>query len=176
MAEQAYLNRFQSFSPDPDATLIETFQQLAISNSWGKKSKKFKEEKRSYMNALADTHIGSIDRGGAAEKLVGLQELCVELGVSPVPTSITQCKKVCHGCYGRACCGVANRLGQQLKTVKVCLVDLIDSRRLGTPVHVFDSYRELQGHVKARKHYFPKNEAKDTGDGILKVLLRRING
>ena len=98
MAEQAYFNRFQTFAPNPDATLIENFQQLAISRNWEETSTKFKKERRSYMIALADTHLGSIDRGGAAEKLVALQALCVELGVSPVPTSITQCKKVRCGC------------------------------------------------------------------------------
>ena len=175
MAEQAYFNRFPTFAPNSDAGLIETFQQLAISRSWGINSKKFKEERKRYMLALADTHIGSIDRGGAAEKLAGLQGLCEELGVSPVPT-ITQCKKVCYECYGWALGGTTNRLAQQLKTVHVCLVDLIDSRRLGIPVHVFDSYHKLQQHVKTTKHYFPKGEAKRTGHGILKVLLREING
>ena len=176
MAEQAYFNRFPNFAPNSDATLIENFQQLAISRSWGKKSKKFKEERRSYMLALAHTHLGSIDRGGPAEKLVSLQGLCEELGVSPVPTSITQCKNVCYECYCWACGGATDRLAQQLKMVHVCLVDLIDSRRLDIPVHVFDSYPELQQHVKSTKHYFPKYEAKHTGGGILKVLLRKING
>ena len=100
MAEQAYFSRFQTFAPNPDATLIENFQRLAISKNWGKKSKKFKEERKSYMLALADTHLGSIDRGGTAERLVALQELCEELGVKPVPSSINQCKKVCYKCYG----------------------------------------------------------------------------
>ena len=176
MAEQAYFSRFPTFAPNSDAALIENFQQLAISKSWGKKSRKFKEERKIYMLALADNHLGSIDRGGAAERLVALQGLCEKLGVSPVPTSITQCKKVCYQCYDWARGGTTNRLVQQLKTVHVCLVDLIDSCRLDIPVHVFGSFRELQRHVKGTKHYFPKSEAKHTGGGILKVLLREING
>ena len=98
MAEQAYFSRFPTFAPNSEATLIENFRQLAISKSWGKKSKKFKEERKSYMFALADSHLGSIDTGGVAETLVALQGLCEELGVSPVPTSITQCKKVYYKC------------------------------------------------------------------------------
>ena len=176
MAEQAYFSRFPTFASNSDATLIENFQRLAISESWGKKSKKFKEERKIYMLALADTHLGSIDTGGAAERLVALQGLCGELGVSPVPTSITQCKKVCYECYGWAFGGATDRLAQKLQTVHVCLVDLIDTRRLDTPFHVFDSFPKLQEHVKTKKHYFPKYEAKHTGNGILKVLLRRING
>ncbi|KAL9138775.1 MAG: hypothetical protein Q9175_000041 [Cornicularia normoerica] len=176
MAEQTYFNRFQSFVPDPEATLIENFKQLAISNGWDKQSQRFKEERRSYMIALADTHIGSIERGEAAEKLAGLQGLCEELRILPIPTTITQCKKVFHKCSGRACYFVANELGQELKTVHVCLVDLIDSRRLRTRVHVFRSCRELQQHIRTRKHYFPIDEAKESADGLLKVLLRRIHG
>ena len=176
MAEQAYFSRFQAFAPNPDATLIENFQQLAISKSWGKKSKKFKEERKSYMLALAETHLGSIDRGGTAERLVALQGLCEELGISPAPSSITQCKKVCYECYGSAFGGATNGLAQQLSTVHVCLVDLIESRRLHFQVHVFKTFPKLQQHVKATKHYFPKEEAKRTGGGILKLLLREING
>ena len=176
MAEQAYFNRFPTFAPNSEATLIENFKQLAISKSWGKNSKKFKEEKKSYMLALAVTHLGSIDSGGPAERLVALQGLCEELGVFPLPTSIRQCTKVCYECYGWAFGGAANRLAQQLQTVHVCLVDLIDSRRLHIPVHAFKSFPKLQQHVKATKHYFPKYEAKHTGNGILKVFLRKING
>ena len=50
------------------------------------------------MIALADTHIGSIDTGSASEKLAGLQGLCGEVGISRMPTTITKCKKVKHGC------------------------------------------------------------------------------
>ena len=71
--------------------------------------------------------------------------------------------------------GATNRLAQQLSTVHVCLVDLIDSRRLHSRVHVFETLSKLQKHVKATGHYFPKKEAKRTGGGILKVLLRVIN-
>lgn len=94
MAEQAYFNRFPNFTPDPHATLIANFRELAKSKRWREGSKKYSKERKQYMIALADTHIGSIDRGTAAEKLAGLQGLCGELGISPIPSSITRCKKV----------------------------------------------------------------------------------
>lgn len=102
MAEQAYFNQFPKFAPDPQATLIENFRALATSRRWVENSKKYMKERREYMIALADTHIGSIERAGAAEKLAGLQGLCEELRVSPVPTSITQCRKVNHEFSDRA--------------------------------------------------------------------------
>lgn len=53
------------------------------------------------MTVLATAHIASIEGGGtAAEKLVGLQGLCRELGLEPVPETITRCRKV------RRCVGV----------------------------------------------------------------------
>lgn len=101
MAEQAYFNRFPNFAPRPDATLTENFARLTISQGWGQNSKTNKEKKR-YLKALADAYIGSIERGGAAEKLAGLQRLCKDLEVSPIPTSITKCKKVCSRFKGWA--------------------------------------------------------------------------
>ena len=68
---------------------------------------------------------------------------------------------------------------QALKRVHVCIVHLIDHRRLGTPVHPFRSHAELQEHIKNDKHYFPKDEAKGEGEGegrLLRVLLRTIDG
>ena len=92
MTEQAYFNRFPKFVPSPNATLIENFRALAKTRGWF--GKRYKEERKNYMIALADTHIGSIDTGSAAEKLAGLQGLCAEVGISSTPTSITKCKKV----------------------------------------------------------------------------------
>ena len=101
MAEQAYFNRFPNFAPDRQATVMENFKQLAESRGWVEKGKKYSKEKKDYLVAMADTYVGSIERGGAAERLAGLQGLCRELRVSYIPTSITQCKKVCQGCSDR---------------------------------------------------------------------------
>ena len=98
MAEQTYFNRFQNFRPNSQATLNENFKQLAISKGWQQNSTRYRKERKDYMNALVDDYIESIDRGGAPDKLAGLQGLCGDLNVSPIPTSNTQCKRVCHGC------------------------------------------------------------------------------
>lgn len=96
MAEQKYFDRYPTFEPDPNAGLLKNFEQLTISNGWQPNSKKHKKERKAYLIAAAETHIESIDSGGAAERLAGLQGLCRELQISPIPTSITQCKKVFH--------------------------------------------------------------------------------
>lgn len=100
MTEQAYFNRFPSFVPNPQATLIANFRALAKSRRWS--GNRYKEERKNYMIALADTHIGSIDTGSAADKLAGLQGLCGEVGISRIPTTITKCKKVKHERSDRA--------------------------------------------------------------------------
>ena len=102
MAEEAYFNRFPRFVPDEGATLMDNFDGLSVSNGWAQNSRTHWKERKMYMIALVDAHIRSIERGGAAEKLAGLQRLCGVLEVSPIPTSISQCKKVCSEFKGRA--------------------------------------------------------------------------
>lgn len=71
--------------------------------------------------------------------------------------------------------GYADRFDQRLgEEVQVCIIDLIDSRRLGGRVRTFTSKPELQQHIKTKKHYFPKDLAKEEADGLLRVLLRTI--
>ena len=95
MAEQAYFDGFPHFEPDPLAAALANFDRLAISQNWRQGRKKYKAEKDIYLSALATNHIASIESGGAAERLAGLQELCAEVGIERVPETITQCKKVC---------------------------------------------------------------------------------
>ena len=176
MAEQIYFNRFPRFVPDRQATVIDIFKQLAESNGWVEKSWKYKKEKKDYMIAMADTYIGSVERGGEAENLAGLQGLCKELRVSYIPTSITQCKKVYHACSNRLRFPVANPLGQELKKRHVCIIDLIDSRRLRKKIKLFGSQKKLQEHIRTEEHFFPRDGAKEKADGLLTVLLRMIQG
>lgn len=56
----------------------------------------------------------------------------------------------------------------------VCIIDLIDSRRRRTRVDTFTNHHDLQEHIKTQKHFFPKDDAKEKAEGLLKVLLRRI--
>lgn len=52
---------------------------------------------------------------------------------------------------------------------------LIDHRRL---VHPFRSHAELQEHIRNDEHYFPqgRSEREGKGEGLLRVLLRTIEG
>ena len=65
---------------------------------------------------------------------------------------------------------------QRLQRVHVCVIDLIDSQCLDERVRTFTSNPELQEHIRNEKHYFPKDLAKDEADGLLRVLLRKVQG
>ena len=97
MAEQAYLTTYPRFTPNPQSTALANFGRLARSQNWRPGGKKYKAERDSYLTALAEDHVSSIEFGGAKEKLAGLQGLCEEVGIKPVPGSIRQCKKVWMG-------------------------------------------------------------------------------
>ena len=97
-ANMSYFANFRNFAPDPTAGLQVEFARLAIDQGWGRKSKKRKEEWRRACEDEFEKHFGAAFTGG---RLLAWQNLCGELGVDPIPGSITQCKKVC--CYLDGC-------------------------------------------------------------------------
>jgi len=52
------------------------------------------QEKRRCLIAQLNVHLGDTGAAGQHNQLTRLQMLCEELRVNPVPTTITQCKKV----------------------------------------------------------------------------------
>ena len=89
--QRNYLDRFPGFQRDPRRPLNEEFARLASFKQWRVGSKLYKREHTEFLRAEFDLHIGVIEQG---RKLEDWQALCQELRVSPVPASITQCKKV----------------------------------------------------------------------------------
>ena len=83
-----YFAAYPNFDPDPHLPLLANFNRLAKAQGWGKKRRK--EERPIYLLAQYAIHLGGISAG----KLQVWQGLCRELRLDPIPTSITQCKKV----------------------------------------------------------------------------------
>lgn len=79
---------YPTFNPDPNRPILKNFDILARAQGWGKKRRH--EERQIYLEGQYAVQLGSISTG----KLQKWQGLCEELGVDPVPSSITQCKKV----------------------------------------------------------------------------------
>ncbi|MCJ1266101.1 hypothetical protein MMC22_005983 [Lobaria immixta] len=143
-----YFAAYPNFIPEPHLPLLENFNRLANAQGWRKK--RCHKERQIYLLGQYTIHLGEISTG----KLQKWQNLCRELRVDPIPTSITKCKKV-------------------LKTnVHVNIIDLMDSRRWGTVVTTFRSRKALVEYTRSSEKTFPLRQAKK--DELLEILLRHI--
>ena len=61
---------------------------------------------------------------------------------------------------------------QALSNIHVNIIDLLDSRRQGTPVKLFKTRQKLVSYTVKTEKIFPKNKAKE--NVLLKVFLREI--
>ncbi|KAF2153641.1 hypothetical protein K461DRAFT_253670 [Myriangium duriaei CBS 260.36] len=137
MSSPSYFDRFAEFDHNPHAALLDEFDRLSASRQWKHNGKRYLKEKMRCCAEEVHTHFGE---GVAISKLGAAQELCEEIGIE-VPATITQCKKV-------------------LSKVAVNIIDLIDSRRTGTPVRRFVSRAALRAYTKKKGRRFPKDAAK----------------
>ena len=92
--QDGYLKSFPNFEEDLQISIVEEFSRLAINQGWGADTSKFKNQRKQYFKAVYEAYLGSVENGLQDEKLKKLQKLCEDLKVSPVPDSITKCKKV----------------------------------------------------------------------------------
>ncbi|CAL1699400.1 unnamed protein product [Somion occarium] len=121
---------YPEFDYDASKPVMPEFERLCAVRSWGPK------KRRKVYHRLQD----------------GLS-LCEEVRISPIPSSIKQCRKA-------------------LARVHVNLYDLIDARRLGKRVKVFRSLPEMRNYTLQTGRIFPKDRAK--AGGVLRALLREI--
>ena len=79
--------QFPGFVPTPTATFKDEFARLAKEQGWGTKTK------RKYQTSALTAEV-AFYYGTCMQKLARWQELCEEVGIKNIPTSITKCKKV----------------------------------------------------------------------------------
>ncbi|KAF1947866.1 hypothetical protein EJ02DRAFT_449343 [Clathrospora elynae] len=141
-----FWSQFLGFTPTPTATFKDEFTRLANLNGWDKNSR------YKYLVEALNTEI-AFHYGIVLHKLDRWQELCKDVGVEDVPTSITKCKKA-------------------LKSVFVNLFNLINHKR-NPEINIVDfkSRHALCRNIRAGKK-FPKNCAKQ--DGFIRVLLTKM--
>ena len=78
-----------ALTEQPSSSFWDELDQLARQKGWSKKSKDFREHK-----VLAtEQEIRSIY--GECSQLQGWQQLCDDIGITPIPSSIKKCKVVC---------------------------------------------------------------------------------
>ncbi|KAF2265377.1 hypothetical protein CC78DRAFT_461471, partial [Lojkania enalia] len=147
-----FWSKFDPFQPDPIAAIAGDFDRLTIHQGCQGHSMKTKGHRRrraQYIEAEFEKHFGS-----NTTKLETWQDLCGEVGVKPVPESITKCKKA-------------------LKHVHINIINLLDHRRSGglIPLMKFKSGKALREYTM-NGHIFPLVYAK--ADGFIKIFLRQI--
>ncbi|KAF7514064.1 hypothetical protein GJ744_004389 [Endocarpon pusillum] len=147
MSASSGYDGFASFDIDPTASIVTEFNRLAIQKSWKKDSEQYKKQRARLVNQEFNAYFGS-----NLNNLAAWQALCKAVSITPIPSSVTQCKKL-------------------LKKVYVNIYDLIDAARLGEVARTFPSNQKLAAYTRQNK-IFPKREAKL--NKLLKFMLRHI--
>lgn len=80
---------FASFDIDPTASIITEFNRLAIQEDWKKDSKQYKKQRARLVNQEFNAYFGS-----NLSNLAAWQALCKAVGITTIPSSVTQCKNV----------------------------------------------------------------------------------
>jgi len=87
----SYFDSFPDFTEDKSAPIRHEFDRLAKANGWGKKKDDYKEQRLICLTMEFDRYYKQL----TTTNLEAWQILCAEIMPgSPVPPSITQCKKV----------------------------------------------------------------------------------
>ena len=113
------------------------------------------ELKLHYFSQSQDDGNGETDAEFTEEdlELKGYQVLCREVGI-PSNDSIAECRR-------------------DLKNTLVNIVDLIDARRMGKKVEVWDDFGAFRDYTLQDEHRIDQREAKKDG-GFLASLLQRL--
>lgn len=166
---QSHFAKFDGFTPNDEASFDDEFARLASSQQWVPGSQEYTRQRTVAMREELELHyfsqqqpLGDIDEEGAEElsaeekTLRGCQALCREVGLDP-SDSVDECKIL-------------------LKKTLVNIIDLIDARRTGKRVKVWDNFEAFRAYTlfDADKRIDPR-EAK-APPGYLALFLRRLAG
>ncbi|KAG5980258.1 hypothetical protein E4U55_004238 [Claviceps digitariae] len=144
-----FFRRYSNFDYNPQAEAWTEFYRMCGYFGWYGNNKKQAKARGVFREAIV-AQFGA-QYGTDENKLDILQGLCEKLEISPIPLSITACKKA-------------------VKSVHVNIMDFIDCERTGNPIHKFASVNQLRRYTIAHRKFFPKNEAKKSP--LLRYLLR----
>ncbi|KAK4110314.1 hypothetical protein N656DRAFT_838529 [Canariomyces notabilis] len=152
---QSHFAKFEDFTPNDAASFDHEFARLASSQQW--RTIAIKEELE--LHYFSQPQLDNIDEEEELSeeeiRLRGYQALCQEVGINP-SDSVAECKRC-------------------LKNTLVNIVDLIDARRTGKRVKVWDSFEEFRAYTLLDEHRIDIREAKRP-PGYLASLLQRLSG
>ncbi|KAK4150025.1 hypothetical protein C8A00DRAFT_37382 [Chaetomidium leptoderma] len=162
---QSHFAKFEHFTPNDAASFDDEFDRLASSQQWVPGSQEYTRQRTVAMREELELHYFSqsqqLDNINEEEELSeeekalqGYQALCHEVGIDP-SDSVAECKRI-------------------LKNTLVNIVDLIDARRTGKRVEVWDSFEEFRAYTLQDKKRINLEEAKKP-PGYLASLLQRLS-
>ena len=113
-----YFAKFDDFDHDPDKSLIEELQRLAVSRKWTMEGKLYRKERQKCFAQEFGLHF---DQG--KRNLGGWQDLCKDLSIESAPGSIKKCKLVspCGGFYLDGTADVHRRSHEPMSTLLILL-------------------------------------------------------
>ncbi|KZV62992.1 hypothetical protein PENSPDRAFT_590545, partial [Peniophora sp. CONT] len=156
---KAFFARFRpSFVYDPNIDPTKQFRDLCHLKRWCYSDKRKREDwlpehreaDDQFRNAMAQQF--NVKFGMDVNSLDSWQALCKDAGVSPIPSTLRECRKAVVASH-------------------VNLVDLLSART--QLVRRFSSEEELAEYTRSSKKYFPIETAYHSG--ILYWMLRQIN-
>ncbi|KAJ1309452.1 hypothetical protein OPQ81_006228 [Rhizoctonia solani] len=145
-----FFSQHTSFKYDPSQPVMSEFYRMIHSEDFPKASQA--QAKREIEDAL--TKDFNLIYGTDVGDLEAWQGLCRVLGFENIPDDLVDCKKLVAATF-------------------VNIIDLIDTKISGKPVHHFKSEKELSKYTKKHKKFFPRDNVHS--GGLLKFLLRRIH-
>ncbi|KAF8626945.1 hypothetical protein AX15_004623 [Amanita polypyramis BW_CC] len=179
-----FFSQYPEFDYSPTAPVCAEFTRLVKHYRWSKRSRHKKEAWSQFCVALEQQFTSYY--GSDVHDINVWQALCVEVGVDPVPDTISKCKRVriishTHTHTRTSSSSLLLLLlllyefsplmhVQVIESTHVNLVDFIDTRRTGEPVRVFSSYNQLKTYTIEEEKFFPRKSAKE--NGVLKYMLR----
>jgi hypothetical protein len=166
---QSHFAKFEDFTPNDAASFDDEFGRLASSQQWVPGSQEYTRQRTIAMKEEIELHyfsqqqqpLGDIaeeetEELSAEEKaLQGYQALCREVGLD-ASDSVDECKA-------------------WLKSTLVNIVDLIDARRTGKRVKVWDNFQAFCAYTLQDDKRIDLQEAK-APPGYLASLLQRLSG
>ncbi|KAG5951528.1 hypothetical protein E4U53_002895 [Claviceps sorghi] len=162
-SSQSHFAKYQDFVPDDDASFDDEFARLASSQNWVPGSQEYVQERTIALREEITFHYfcpgllpdGTVVPLTKEEILEGFQALCREVRIAP-GHSIRDCKRL-------------------LKSTLVNIVELIDARRTGKEVRVWDDFDQFCDFTLQPEHMIHAEEAKKP-PGYLAALLQRLRG
>ncbi|KAH7031489.1 uncharacterized protein B0I36DRAFT_363175 [Microdochium trichocladiopsis] len=161
-ASQSHFAKFDNFTPDDHAPFDDEFARLASSQQWVPGSQEYTKErtiamreelKFSFFSLALPAAGGGDDELTPQQLLEGYQLLCDEVRI-PRGESVPECKRA-------------------LKATLVNIIDLLNVRRTGGAVEVWDNFDAFRTYTLADGQRIDKEEAK-AAPGILASLLQNF--